>query len=317
MRFHWQNLNERCVGEKTVKGSPLKSGRCWFHFGGMPDPELAARTLKPIPDASRESTIRFEWALGLRFGAHVDLDPDENEITFNLAPIFGSFYLTFQRDRITRWLLKALPYEIRKYEERELRTYEQRETGFYMHSWSLHVFVWADRNSWSRSDPKWKQFSINFPDLVLGRTKHEAIELIPPRDVLIPLPEGQYKARVKLERATWKRARWPWWPLKRVRDSYDFNIPDGIPFPGKGENSWDCGDDGLFGCGHSGGTEADAIGHVVAIVLHNRARYGGGRESMFRLWPETPLDREARLASIRARRASEELSDAPKTSGNP
>lgn len=304
MRFHWQNLNERRVGEKTVKGTPLKSGRCWLHHGGK-------------PDDSRESTVRFEWALGLRFGAHVDLDPDENEITFNLAPIFGSFYLTFQRDRVTRWLLKALPYKVRQYEGKEYRAYEQRETGVYMHAWSLHVFVWADRNSWSRDDPKWKQFSINFPDLVLGRTKHAAVELIPEREVLIPLPEGQYRALVKLERDTWKRTRWPWWPLKRTRESYDFNIPDGIPFPGKGENSWDCGDDGLFGCGHSGGTEADAIGYVVAIVLRNRARYGGGREAMFRPWPETPLARSERLAMLRAQSKTVETAAKTNPPGNP
>jgi hypothetical protein len=57
-----------------------------------------------------------------------------------------------------------------------------------------------------------------------------------------------------------------------VRDGVKLDIPGGIPHNGKGENSWDCGDDGLWGCG--GDTVEEAIGHAVSSVLRSRRRYG-------------------------------------------
>lgn len=293
MRWHWQNLNERREGEKIVKGNPLKAGRAWWRFNDR----------KPH---ARGATLRFEWALGLRCGAHVELDPDENEITLNVAPIFGTFYLTLEGRLARRIVERLVPYEVRTYEGKEYRAYKNRETGFYVMDWRVAFFIWTDRNSWSRSDPQWKQFSFDALDVIFGAHKHTLEILEPERDTSIPMGEGAYAAKVKLERRTWKRSRWPWWPFTRQRTSYDFNIPDGIPFPGKGENSWDCGDGGLFGCGFSAPNEAGAIAQVTATVLTNRLRYGG-RECMLRPWPETPLVRAERLANIRARRQAEEL----------
>jgi hypothetical protein len=53
----------------------------------------------------------------------------------------------------------------------------------------------------------------------------------------------------------------------------DLDIPGGIPHEGKGENSWDCGMDGLFGC--SGATVAEAIANAVRHTQRDRERYGG------------------------------------------
>jgi hypothetical protein len=44
--------------------------------------------------------------------------------------------------------------------------------------------------------------------------------------------------------------------------------------PGKGENAWDCGPDGIFAMSGLGRTVEEAIGHVVAAALRDRHRRG-------------------------------------------
>lgn len=88
--------------------------------------------------------------------------------------------------------------------------------------------------------------------------------------MLVPMPEGCYRATVTREETTRvyrlgiaRRETWFWLRVDR---------PGGIPFAGKGENGWDCGDDGL--CGIGGETPEEAIGRAVASALKSRGRYG-------------------------------------------
>lgn len=48
-----------------------------------------------------------------------------------------------------------------------------------------------------------------------------------------------------------------------------------VPFPGKGENSWDCGEDAIMGAGADEPTPEAAVASVVKSALRNRRRYGG------------------------------------------
>lgn len=45
-------------------------------------------------------------------------------------------------------------------------------------------------------------------------------------------------------------------------------MQQGIPFPGKGENSWDCGDDAYYGFG--GATIESAVADIIADTLKRR-----------------------------------------------
>jgi hypothetical protein len=45
-------------------------------------------------------------------------------------------------------------------------------------------------------------------------------------------------------------------------------------FAGKGENSWDCDDDGIYGCTYETGNWAEAVRRYVAEVESYRERYG-------------------------------------------
>jgi hypothetical protein len=152
--------------------------------------------------------------------------------------------------------------------------YVTRNVGFSVHNWTLWVSLWAKAGTWSSSDPKWWSFnvSLNPMELLFGSTKYNVGTTIKDVTVDFPLPEGSYKGRVKLQANEWKRPRWPW-PNIIVRAHVDMEEP--IPYTGKGENSWDCGDDYLHGSCFPCRTVEEAVGNVVGTVLDYRQRYGG------------------------------------------
>lgn len=148
--------------------------------------------------------------------------------------------------------------------------FERREFEVAAHGgcvWISHP--WVRPMEWRSDDPWWKkQITLHVVEWLIGKTRHSETKGDPIR-VLVPMPEGSYVAWATPSTATWKR-RW-YWPRK-TRKSVWLEIPGGIPHSGKGENSWDCGDDAL--CGTGGATVPDAIGNAVANALNYRARYG-------------------------------------------
>lgn len=148
---------------------------------------------------------------------------------------------------------------------------EDREINVYFYRGTLYWRFWTDTMSWSSTTPKWRHGSFDFVNFVLGREacEHHVLEA---RDVTVPMPERAYAASAKLEQWTWKRPRWFAKTIKRV----SIEIPGGIPFPGKGDNSWDCGDDATFSI--TTGTcnsIAEGVGVLVGSVLRDRIRHGG------------------------------------------
>lgn len=139
------------------------------------------------------------------------------------------------------------------------------------HNGGVWWHLWVDPHSWSSKTPKWRDGNFNFVDFVLGR-RDCTHTLIEERDVLIPMPEKAYPATAKLENWVWRRPRWFAKRLKRVT----IDVPGGIPKAGKGENSWDCGDDATFGL-TTGECNSipDGVGHLVTIMLKDRVKYGG------------------------------------------
>jgi hypothetical protein len=135
---------------------------------------------------------------------------------------------------------------------------------------------WYGAYDWTGEDDKNKErrfrYKDAFLDCVFGRTmffKHDVDYR--PTKVPIPMPEGVYTAEFTRQRLCWMRPRWP---FRKVRESIDINIPKGIPFAGKGENSWDCGDDGLYGTGSETWSQDAAIKRVQDYVAERRAKYG-------------------------------------------
>jgi hypothetical protein len=148
-----------------------------------------------------------------------------------------------------------------------------RDTGFYLHE-DHFVMRWnCDDSSWSSKDGPahgWGK-SWFLKDVLFGPAKYTEGAGEPVVGV-VAMPEGDYPVMVRLRVDTWKRPRWPW-PLRHQRA--DVKCPQGIPFPGKGENSWDCGEDALFSSTGLAASVEGAIENVREYVTKRRIRYGG------------------------------------------
>lgn len=99
---------------------------------------------------------------------------------------------------------------------------------------------------------------------------------------LVPMPEGNYPATWTRQRRSWKRRRLPT-AFSKEREDVRLEIPVGIPVPGKGENSWDCEDDAIFGT--SGRTLSEAIGNAVSGATRSRQQYAGPGWVPAKGWP--------------------------------
>lgn len=212
--------------------------RFWWHLGRR--------------DAERAViAVEFYWLSG-RFGVHVGHDYDGWNLSLRVPP----FALYVSLDGFRLW-----------------RPVGSREFEFYVSEWRVRLTPWGRCNEWRKADPWWvRGVSLDIRDLVLGKMRYDVdqLALVP---CSVPMPEGTYPAVAKIERFTRKRSRW----FASVETSAWLDIPKGIPHAGKGENSWDCGDDGLFGIG--GATVDDAIRRAQESVTKSRKRYGRASEA--------------------------------------
>jgi len=151
----------------------------------------------------------------------------------------------------------------------------QRSFRFYWHDLGLWLQLWGNDYESNWNDPRWmRMHHLNFPDLLLGRAKYSDVDGEKFENVVIPLPEGNYKATMTFETSTWKRPRW----FPRVRKFTKIEITGDVPrFPGKGENSWDQGDDGIWMTSVVGHSLPKAIGGYVEKVMYNREKRSGRR----------------------------------------
>lgn len=133
----------------------------------------------------------------------------------------------------------------------------------------------AAKSPWNRMQlwPGWHfTFDPRLTDKILGKRKYESRTEEEVRTV-VPMPEGNYPAMVKLNVDTWTRARWPW--SRKVLRRADVKMDVPIPVPGKGENAWDIDDDAVFSQYGVARNVAEAVSHVVRSALDSRERHGG------------------------------------------
>jgi hypothetical protein len=163
--------------------------------------------------------------------------------------------------------------------------------------------MWHDDDEWHSTDPWYRRGSFHLDRLVLGKQQYIKEDLGPPIRTHVQMLEGPYPVTVQRQRQRWWRTRWPWWPCRIEHVSYEVECPYGIPFPGKGENSWDCGEDGLWSTACAVETVEDACERFRTTVLDYRRRYGG-EQCASEPWPQRPADR---IREIHARQAEQAL----------
>lgn len=152
----------------------------------------------------------------------------------------------------------------------------------------------SDDGGWARNAPMGERLRRNsLTWWRIGRYRREQIEG-DPQPLAIALPEAVVPAEAKLCESRWAirvgpykltRTSKPWldFMLPRRFDTIsrevEVTVPTGLPFQGKGENSWDCGDDAIYGYGVSVGQEErrpfdKAAEHGRQRCMEYRRRYG-------------------------------------------
>lgn len=243
MHAHWQNLTR-----SDGRGAFPRNGRAWCHLQGH--------------------TLRIEWFFfSNRWALGLELDPDENELTVSFC--VGLFSLYFGMSGLTYLLKKLLPQRESSYTP-GLFFLQGREISLRIFDGGPWWVIWMDPDEWRSTDPWWRRGHIDLRDVILGKSKHSSQVLRDAVPVQIWMPEGVYQGKAKVERHRWKRPRW----FPKIRVDTWIEVENGIPFSGKGENSWDCGDDGLYGAGHEGDDIEAAARAFGAKVIANRKKYG-------------------------------------------
>lgn len=241
MNFHWQNLND-LPGRR--KGSGIRHGRCWL------------------------GPFEFEWSIlhrpALRF--NVGLAHYDCALSFGIGLIFCSFWLVYRNSNLERLISDRTRRKGEKYGN-------GREITVYWFEGGLWWAIWQDPIE-SRSRDPWyvRMHHWNVKDILFGSAKYESLPLRTER-VVVPMPEGGYPATVQINEDTWKRPRWPF-ARRMVRSELTPDTP--IPHPGKGENSWDCGEDALYGQYGPHDTGLKAAVAACESVMRSRLNYGGG-----------------------------------------
>lgn len=245
MRFHSQNLNENRRGE--IIGAQVWHGRAWWYVGRY--------------------VLGWSWNFTghpLFCHAYVAVNPDgEHTLGASIAVPFCALWVHLDTpwgSRLNNFCRRA-----------DQKYGNERRIGVSVHDWAFWWDVWADQMEWRHSDPRWQHGAWHPIDTLFGRNQVTWRDL-ETRDVVVPMPERPYPAVCKVRERIDRRPRWF---ARRSLEAW-LDIPGGIPFPGKGENSWDCGMDGLFGIG--GRSIENAIGRAVVSVLTSRERYAGSRD---------------------------------------
>jgi hypothetical protein len=151
--------------------------------------------------------------------------------------------------------------------------------------------------------PGWQvRVRLRLRDLVLGKTEYTSKDITQQAErrqgvrymkvgdemvlgvsAVVPMPEGNYPCVVTFSEDSWKRKRLPW-PSKVMRRA-EVRMLVAIPFPGKGENSWDIDDDALYGLSAAGRSVAEVTAKASASVLRSRERHASRDWTPARGWP--------------------------------
>ncbi len=229
--------------------------RAWWHFG----------------DRGCIHTEFYWWSHRCGLG----VSSDDEGWTFHAALPPLAIWLVF--DGCGLWLPKRLVDFNWETPPRQVLLPDSRQCDFSISDWTIRFVPWGRTMEWSSKDAWWvRGVRVDLKDLFFGRMRCDRAILEENIPVVIPMPEGVYQGVIRRERWTRKRSRW----FGETQESVWLEIPKGIPHAGKGENSWDCGDDGLFGIG--GDNVEDAIANAVRSVLRDRRRYGHASDGAIR-----------------------------------
>ena len=269
MYFHCQNFKKDRWERQHRRDKSLIHSRCKLQFG---------------ENYGNEGEIRAEWIIGSKtfnLGFSVSKSyVSEGTMTFTFAippiALYWGFNWPWLENR--KWYSKLVKedknkimgyFNVRGEKQSYTKHAEERAFGLRIFDWTIWGDFYSKTMESCSTDPWWMRWNIDLRDLFLGKSKYSK-ETLEEEDVKIPMPEKKYDAHIKIQEETWKRTRWPF-PKKVVRA--DIEIKEGIPHPGKGTCSHNCGEDALFGGVYCVTSIPDAICEVIKSVTKCRLTY--------------------------------------------
>jgi hypothetical protein len=213
---------------------------------------------------------RVEYHLpGTSWGAQLhfrkDEDPIGGSLGVGLFTVYGSFDSKLVR-RLASYVADVLfPGDMGS-------KWSGRSFGIRFFDSAVWWDLGSDDYGWTKGRPKWKDGSWRPLGFNMRTTDPVVVET---REVLVPMPERSYRGTATVTEAYWGYAKLPRF-FHDKRRHVDINMHDGeqVGVPGKGENSWDCGDDAIFGMSTAERTPEDAVGKLVASALRTRRKHG-------------------------------------------
>lgn len=196
------------------------------------------------------------------FGVGVEF---KNDGVYNITlhfhiPYIVAIWFTVARFKLVDWLCeKLLP-----------SGYKDRTICIDFHNYSVWWKIWTDPMSWKSSTPKWQDGNFNFVDFILGKPVFSKT-IIGTYNVIIPLTEGKYNATVSIANYVWSRKRW----FDKKQTQASINVEGGVPIPGKGESSWNCGEDKVYSVTCAADSKARAIVGFIEDILTIREKRSG------------------------------------------
>lgn len=197
------------------------------------------------------------------FGISLNVDGGEGEVTFFIGFFFG-LWITLGNGIPKNWY-PDYPCSDGKF----ILGAGERELSLRFHHWNFWWNFWMDPSTWNSTDPKWRRGSTSFERWILGRHDCEFTE-IDRRGYLLPFLEGNYSVMVKQRLRTdrWKR----WFTKKSIAWEIEAGYHDEnhnwvavpVPHEGKGENSYDQGEDGTYSLNF--GRRKDINTHYAAAL---------------------------------------------------
>jgi hypothetical protein len=178
----------------------------------------------------------------------------EGSMCFILSiPFLFSIYLSFDFP-YPKWMFKLFMFDEKDYYK------QSRIFGFRFDIREGYCTLSGGRYSdmGSSDDPWYYLINISIPNLLLGRIKYSE-KVIESGRCEIPMPEKTYKAKYEITEYTHSRSRWFTKRFKRV----DITPDEGIPHPGKGTCSYNCGDTAL----ESMSIPTDSVPHAISKIV--------------------------------------------------
>lgn len=221
-------------------------------------------------DSARWTLLDYEMSSGPSCQFTVKIKP-YNSVSLTIGLLFFTAYLTLPFFSFRKWIS------------------ESRKSGFYFYHWAL-VWDWMaeEWESHSAKDPWWKHFYFHIDDFFLGRMERLEDDLADIDNVSFKLGEKTFVMNsIKWTQNRCFRRHIPYTLFHRTWFSVEMKIDKPPMHAGKGENSWDCDDDGAFGVSKAWGHERPtwlnreamakiAVQEYAENCLKDAARYGSG-----------------------------------------